>query len=173
MISSEMTASQTLNYSAMQKFQPRVKFLKVRQIPLRRRNFLPLKPWKALSRSNQLLKGMDTISLERETLGDSYSEVELPPGQGDSMILESVPYQFEPSEQEIQDYIQERREKSTLQDTSDAISGFSSNSQEYKCRLGVVGECMLQRWFQPVCRFVGWSKRFLRNLKTLCWSQSN
>ena len=41
------------------------------------------------------------------------------------------------------------REKSTLQDTSDAISGFSSNSQEDKRHLGVVGECMLQSWFQP------------------------
>ena len=59
------------------------------------------------------------------------------------MMLESVPYRLEPSEQEIKDYIQEMREKSTLQDTSDAISGFSSNSQEDKCHLGVVGECML------------------------------
>ena len=41
------------------------------------------------------------------------------------------------------------RERSTLLDTLDAISCFSSNSQEDKRRLGVVGECMLQSWFQP------------------------
>ena len=69
MISSEITASQTLNNSAMKKFQPRDKFLKVWQIPLRRRNFLPLKPWKALSCSNQLLKGMARTSSDRETWG--------------------------------------------------------------------------------------------------------
>ena len=57
--------------------------------------------------------------------------------------MESVPYWLEPSEQEIQDYIQEMREKSTLQDTSDAISGFNSNSQEDKRHLGVVRERML------------------------------
>ena len=63
------------------------------------------------------------------------------------MIFESVPYRLEPSEQEIQDYIQEMRERSTLLDTSDAISSFSSNSQEDKRHLGVVREHMLQSWF--------------------------
>ena len=92
--------------------------------------------------------GQDIIG--QGDLGDLSPEQELPPGQGDSMILESVPYWLESTEQEIRDYIQEMREKSALQDTSDAISGFSSNSQEDKRRLGVVGECMLQSWFQPV-----------------------
>ena len=34
-------------------------------------------------------------------LEDLSPQQELPSGQGDSMILESVPYQLEPSEQEI------------------------------------------------------------------------
>ena len=47
--------------------------------------------------------GQDIIG--QGDLGDSSPEQELPPGQEDSMILEYVPYQLEPSEQEIQDYI--------------------------------------------------------------------
>ena len=85
--------------------------------------------------------GQDIIG--QGDLVDLSPEQELPPGQGDSIILESVPYQLDPSEQDIQDYIKEMREKSTLQDTSDAISSFSSNFQEDKGQLRVVGERML------------------------------
>ena len=48
--------------------------------------------------------GQDIIG--QGDLVDSSPEQKLPPGQGDSIILESGPYWLEPSEQEIQDYIQ-------------------------------------------------------------------
>ena len=92
--------------------------------------------------------GQDIIG--QGDLEDSSPEQELPLGQGDSIEMESGPHWLEPSEREIQDYVQEMRERSTLLDTLDAISGFSSNSQEDKSCLGVVGERMLQSWFQPV-----------------------
>ena len=85
--------------------------------------------------------GQDIIG--QGDLEDSSPDQELPLGQGDSIEIESGPHQLEPSEQEIQDFVQEMRERSTLLDTSDAISGFSSNSQEDKRRLGVVVESML------------------------------
>ena len=47
--------------------------------------------------------GQDII--RQGDLVDSSPEQELPPGQGDSIILESGPYGLEPIEQEIQDYI--------------------------------------------------------------------
>ena len=57
------------------------------------------------------------------------------------------PHQLEPSEQDIQDFVQELRERSTLQDTSDAISGYSSNPQEDMYCLRVGGEYMLRNWY--------------------------
>ena len=80
--------------------------------------------------------GQDIIG--QGDLEDSSPDQELPLGQGDSIEIESGPHQLEPSEQEIQDFVQEMRERSTLLDTSDTISGFSSNFQEDKCCLGVV-----------------------------------
>ena len=74
---------------------------------------------------------------------------EPPLGQRDSKEIESGPHQLEPSEQEIQNFVQEMREKSNLPDISDG-SSLSSNSQEDKRHLGVVEERMLRSWFQPV-----------------------
>ena len=48
-------------------------------------------------------------------------------GQRDSKEMELGPHQFEPSELDIQNFVQEMREKSNLPDISDA-SGLSSNS---------------------------------------------
>ena len=98
---------------------------------------------------------------------DLYPEQELPLGEGDSIEIELGPHWLEPSEQEIQDYVQEMRERSTLLDTSDTISGFSSNSQENKRFLGVVGECMLQSWFQPVHGSVWSEHKVFERLKNL------
>ena len=79
--------------------------------------------------------------------------------------MESGPHQFEPSELDIQNLAQEMREKSNLPDISDA-SGLSSNSQEDKCCLGVVGERMLQTWYKPVHDSV-WSEHMVfEKLKT-------
>ena len=85
--------------------------------------------------------GQDIIG--QGDLEDSSPDQELPLVQGHSNDMESGPNWLEPSEQEFQDFVQEMRERSTLLDTSDAISGFSSNSQEDKHRLGIVGEGML------------------------------
>ena len=85
--------------------------------------------------------GQDIIG--QGDLEDSSPDQELPLGQGDSIEIESGPHQLEPSKQEIQAYIQEMKERSTLLDTSDAISGFSYNTQEDKRRLRVIRECML------------------------------
>ena len=81
--------------------------------------------------------------------------------------MESGPHWLEPSEQEIQDFVQEMREKSTLLDTLDAISGLSSNSQEDKRHLGVVRECMLQSWFQPVHGSVWSEHKVFKRLRNL------
>ena len=64
--------------------------------------------------------------------------------------MESGPHRLEPSEQDIQEFVQELKERSTLLDTSDAISGHSSNPQEVSNRrLGFVGERMLHDGYQP------------------------
>ena len=70
-------------------------------------------------------------------------------GQGDSREVEQGSFQSESSEQEVRDFVQEMKQRASLLDTSDAISGCSSNPQEVSnCRLGVVGECMLRNWYQ-------------------------
>ena len=83
---------------------------------------------------------------------DNSSSLEEPPlGQGDSKEVESCPHRLEPSEQEIQEFVQELKERSSFLDTSDAISSHCSNPQEVSnCRLRVVGERMLRSWYQPV-----------------------
>ncbi len=91
--------------------------------------------------------------------------------------MESGPHQLEPSEQDIQEFVQELKERSTLLDTSDAISGHCSNPQEASNRrLGVVGECMLRSWYQPVRGSV-WSEHKvferLRNLSLVPEQQSS
>ena len=68
----------------------------------------------------------------------SPSGEERPLGQGDSKEIKLGPHRLEPSEQEIQDFVQEMRERSNLLDSLDAISSFSSNSQEDTPHLGVV-----------------------------------
>ena len=63
--------------------------------------------------------------------------------------MESGPHQFESSELDIQNCVQEMREKSNLLDILDA-SGLSSSSQEDKHHLGAVGEHMLGTWYKLV-----------------------
>ena len=89
----------------------------------------------------------DQDIIRQGDLEDSSLDQELPLGQGDSNEMESGPHRLEPSKQEIQDFVQEMRERSTLLDTSDAISSFGSNSLEDKRHLGVVRECILHSWF--------------------------
>ena len=69
------------------------------------------------------------------------------------------------------------RERSTLLDTSDAISSHSSNPQEVSNhRLGMVREHILRSWYQPVCGSV-WSEHKvferLRNLSLVPEQQSS
>ena len=80
--------------------------------------------------------------------------------------MELGPHQFEPSELDIQNFVQEIREKSNLPDILDA-SSLSSISQEDKYCLGVVRECMLQSWFQPVHGSVWVEHRVFERLRNL------
>ena len=68
----------------------------------------------------------------------------------DSREVEQGSFQSEPSEQEVWNFAQEMKQRVSLLDTSDAISGPSSSTQEVSNRhLGVVGEHMLCDWYQP------------------------
>ena len=94
-----------------------------------------------------LRDGQDIIGHE-DPIPSPSSVEEIPPGQGDSREVEQGPLQSEPSEQDVQDFVQEMRQRATLLDTLGAISGHSSNSQEVSnCHLGVVGERMLLGWY--------------------------
>ena len=77
--------------------------------------------------------------------------VELPQGQGSSrQKFEPWSFQSEPTDQKIQEFVQEAQRVASLQDTSFAISGHSSKPQEVSnCRLELVGERMLWDWYQP------------------------
>ena len=73
---------------------------------------------------------------------------EIPLGQGDSREVEFGPHRTKPSEQDVQDFLQGIRQRATLLDKSDAISGYSSYSQEVSNRrLVVVRERLLQGWY--------------------------
>ena len=91
-----------------------------------------------------LRDGQDIIGQEDSISSPPSVEV-IPPGQGDSREVKQGSFQSEPSEQEVQDFAQEMKQRASLLDTSHAISGRSSNSQEVRnSHLGVVGECMLR-----------------------------
>ena len=89
--------------------------------------------------------------------------------QRDSKEIESCPHQIKPSEMDIKNFIQEMRERSNPPVISD-VSGLSSNPQERKLHLGVVGERMLWTWYQPV-RECEWPVRLvfekLKNLRLI------
>ena len=87
--------------------------------------------------------------------------------------MESGPHRLEPSEQDIQEFVQELKERSTLLDTLDAITGFSSNSQEDKHHLGVVGYPCFEVGFSQCVILCGRSMRYLRSSKTYHWYLSN
>ena len=60
------------------------------------------------------------------------------------------------------------KQRASLLDMSDAISGRSSNSQEVRNRhLGVIGERMLLDWYQPVCGYVWLEQRVFDRLRGL------
>ena len=104
-----------------------------------------------------LRDGQDIIGQE-DPISLLPSVKNIPLGQGDSREVEQGPLQSEPSEQKVQDFVQEMRQRTSLLDMLDAISGHSSNPQEVSNHhLGIVGECMLQSWCQPVRGSV-WSK---------------
>ena len=72
--------------------------------------------------------------------------------------MEFGPHWLEPSEQDIQEFVQEMRQRSTLLGTLDAIFSPSSNPHDVSNHyLGVVGERMLRSWYQPVFGSV-WSQ---------------
>ena len=97
-----------------------------------------------------LRDGQDIIRQE-DSFPSPPSVEEIPPGQGDSREVEQGSFQSEPSEQEVRDFAQEMKQRASLLDTLDAITGHSSNSQEVSNRhRGVVGERMLHDWYQPV-----------------------
>ena len=102
---------------------------------------------------------------------DNSSSLEEPPlGQGDSKEVELRPYRLEPSEQEIQEFVQELKERSSFLDTLDAISGHCSNPQEASiCHLGVVREHMLWSWYQPVHGSV-WSEHKVFERLRVVWT---
>ena len=103
-----------------------------------------------LQQSAPLRDGQDIIR-QGDPDNSSPLEEEPPLGQGDPKEMESDPHRLEPSEQKMQEYIQELKKESSLLDISGAISGHSSNPQEVSNhRLGVVGERMLRSWYQPV-----------------------
>ena len=79
--------------------------------------------------SAPLRDGQDIIGQGGPDISSPLEE-EPPLGQGDPKEIESDPHQLEPSEQEVQEYIQELKKESSLLDTLDAISGHSSNPQE-------------------------------------------
>ena len=77
--------------------------------------------------------------------------VELPLGQGSSrQKFKLWSFQSEPTEQRIQEFVQEAQCIASLQDTSVAISGHSFKPEEVcNHQLGLVGERMLWDWYQP------------------------
>ena len=120
-----------------------------------------------LQQSAYLRDGQDII--RQGDLDNSSSLEEEPPlGQGDSKEMESGPHRLEPSEQDIQEFVQEMRGRSTLLATSDAISSHSSNPQEVSNHcLGIVGERMLRSWYQQVRGSVWSEHKVFERLKNL------
>ena len=120
-----------------------------------------------LQQSAPLRDGQDIIG-QGDPDNSSPLEEEPPLGQGDPKEMESDPHRLEPSEQEVQEYIQELKKESSLLDTSDAISGHSSNPQEVSNRhLGFVREHMFQSWYQPVHGYVWLEHKVFERLKNL------
>ena len=99
------------------------------------------------------------VGLQQDPRLPSPSAEPIPLGQGCSrQKFEPWSCQLEPSDQSVREYIQEVQHRASHQDTSDAISGHSSKPQEVSnCCLGLVGERMLQDWFQPE-RYSVWSE---------------
>ena len=70
--------------------------------------------------------GQDIIGLEDPILSPPSVE-EIPLGQEDSrQEIEQEPYQMEPSDEDLREYAQEVRQRVSLWDTLDAISGHRS-----------------------------------------------
>ena len=133
-------------------------------------------------RTNPLPEPMDGIELHQpaplrdrpditgheDPIPSPSSVEEIPLGQGDSRKVEQGPLQSEPSEQDVQDFVQKISQRATLLDTSDAISGHSSNPQEVSNhRQGVIGERMLRGWYQPLCGSVWSEHKVFERLKNL------
>ena len=91
-----------------------------------------------------LRDGQDIVGLEDPILSPPSVE-EIPLGQEDSrQEIEQEPYQSQPNDQDLHEYAQEVRQRASLWDTLDAISGHRSKPFEVRnCHLGLVGECML------------------------------
>ena len=118
--------------------------------------------------SAPLRDGEDIVGHE-DPIPSPPSVEEIPPGQGDcGQEDDQESFRSEPSDEEVQDLSQEVKERANLLDTSDAISGRSSKSQEVSNRrLGFVGERMLCDWYQPVWGSVWPEHRVFDRLKGL------
>ena len=87
------------------------------------------------------LRDSQDIIRQEDSIPSPPSVEEIPPGQGDSREVEQGSFQSEPSEQEVWDFAQEMKQRASLLDTLDAISGRSSNTQEVSNHpLGFFGE---------------------------------
>ena len=117
--------------------------------------------------SAPLRDGQDIIGHE-DPISSPPSVEEIPPGQGDSrQEVEQESFRSEPSDQEVQDFAQEIKQRASLLDTSDAITGRSSRPQEVSNRhLGFVGEHMLHDWYQPTCGSVWPEAKVFNRLKS-------
>ena len=73
----------------------------------------------------------------------------IPLGQGYSrQMFKQWSFQSEPTDQRVQEFVQEAQRRASHQDTLDAISGHSSKPQEVSNHhLGFVGEHILQDWY--------------------------
>ena len=64
--------------------------------------------------------------------------------------VEQWSFQSEPTEQRVQEFVQEAQHRASHQDFLDTISGHSSKPQEVSNhQLGFVREHMLWDWYQP------------------------
>ena len=99
----------------------------------------------------------------------SQSAEPIPLGQGCSRWkFEQWSFQLEPTEQRVQEFVQEIEGRASYQDTSDAISSYSSKPQEVSnCLLGFVGERMLRDWYQPEGGSVWAEQKVFDRLNTL------
>ena len=116
---------------------------------------VPIEDWVYESEKGSMDAHMEGQDNRQEDLSLSSQSVEPPLGQGSSrQKFEQWSFQSEPSDQRVQEFVQEAQCRASHQDTLDAISGCSSKPLEVSNhRLGFVRECMLCDGYQNRARF--------------------